>query len=134
MSLLVREEIELAKAEVSEKVTSLIKGAVVALAAGIFFVTGLLFLLDGAAWAFYDYLFDHVVWGFLIVALILFVLGGLAGWLAARWLGVGAPSPTMAIEEAQAIKATLTSSDAAGASAAGTPEGETHGAGIRGDE
>ena len=35
-SLLVREEIELAKAEVTDKVTKLGKGAVVAVAAGVF--------------------------------------------------------------------------------------------------
>ena len=36
VSLLVREEIELAKTEVTEKVTKLLKGAVVGIAAGIF--------------------------------------------------------------------------------------------------
>ena len=40
-SLLVREEIELAKAEVTEKVTKLVKGAVVGIAAGIFVVFAL---------------------------------------------------------------------------------------------
>jgi uncharacterized membrane protein YqjE len=109
VSLLVREEIELAKAEVSEKVNSLIKALVVGGLAGIFAVVGLLFLLHGAAWFFYDYVFDHVVWGYLIVALILFVLGGLAGWLASKWFKSGSPPvPEMAIDEAKAIQATLT--------------------------
>ena len=109
VSLLVREEIELAKAEVSEKVNSIIKALVVGGLAGIFAVVGLLFLLHGAAWFFYDYIFDHVVWGYLIVALTLFVLGGLAGWLAARWFKKGSPPvPAMAIDEAKAIQATLT--------------------------
>ena len=49
-SLLVREEIELAKAEVTAKLTKLVRGAVVGIAAGIFVVTGLLFLLHSAAW------------------------------------------------------------------------------------
>src|SRR4051812_50139542 len=48
--ILVREEIELAKVEVTEKVTVLLKGAAVGVAAGIFAVTGLLFLLHGMSW------------------------------------------------------------------------------------
>jgi Putative Actinobacterial Holin-X, holin superfamily III len=36
-SVLVREEIELAKAEVTEKATKLVKGAIVGVAAGVFF-------------------------------------------------------------------------------------------------
>ena len=39
-SMLVREEIELAKVEVTEKVTKLVRGAVVGIAAGIFVVFG----------------------------------------------------------------------------------------------
>ncbi len=46
-TLLVREEIELAKTEVTEKVGKLAKGAVVAVAAGIFLVTALFFVLIG---------------------------------------------------------------------------------------
>ena len=42
-----REEIELAKTEVTEKVGKLAKGAVVAVAAGIFLVTALFFVLIG---------------------------------------------------------------------------------------
>ena len=49
MSLLVREEIELAKTEVTEKVMKLLKGAVVGIAAGIFAVFGLIFGMCGAA-------------------------------------------------------------------------------------
>ena len=49
-SLLVREEIELAKAEVAEKVNKLVRGAVVGIAAGVFAVFGLSILLEGIAW------------------------------------------------------------------------------------
>jgi uncharacterized membrane protein YqjE len=108
VSLLVREEIELAKAEVSAKVMSLVKAIVVGLAAGIFVVIGLLFLLHGAAWFFYAYVFNNVFWGYLVVALILFVMGGLAGYLASKWFKSGTPPvPNMAIDEAKAIQATL---------------------------
>ena len=55
-TLLVHEEIELAKAEVTEKATKLARGAVVGVAAGIFFVTALIFVLVGCAWLLYYYL------------------------------------------------------------------------------
>jgi uncharacterized membrane protein YqjE len=114
VSLLVREEIELAKAEVSTKISKLIKGAVVGAAAGIFVVIGLLFLLIGAAYLFFDYVFDELSFGFFIVAGILFLLGALAGWIAARAFKAGAPpAPVMAIEEGRKIKETLTSPGAA---------------------
>ena len=48
-SLLVREEIALAKAELTEKITKLIKGAVVGIVAGIFAVLALIQLLDAAS-------------------------------------------------------------------------------------
>ena len=109
--LLVREEIELAKAEVSEKVNKLIKGVIVGATAGIFFVVGLLFLLHSAAWAAWQYLplgNNQTFWiGFLFVAIVLFLLGGLAGFLAYRFVKKGSPpTPTMAIEEGKRIKST----------------------------
>ena len=48
--VLVREEIELAKTEITEKVTKLIKGAAVAAAAGVFAIFGLSTLIQGFAW------------------------------------------------------------------------------------
>jgi uncharacterized membrane protein YqjE len=111
-SLLIREEIELAKTEVTEKVTKLLKGAVVGIVAGIFAVFGLIYLLHGLAWLIWDVIGGtRDFWlGFVIVAFILFVLGGLAGFMAARLFKRGAPpTPQMAIEEAQLIKETVTS-------------------------
>jgi uncharacterized membrane protein YqjE len=109
-SLLVREEIELAKAEVAEKVTKLVRGLVVVAAAGIFVVVGLLFLLDAAAWGIWraiDWNSNYWV-GFLIVAVALFLLGALAGMLAYRALRSSAPPmPTMAIDEAKKIRETV---------------------------
>jgi uncharacterized membrane protein YqjE len=107
-SLLVREEIELAKAEVAEKVNKLIRGAVVGTAAGVFAVFGLSILLNGFAWLLFALFFDDVYWGFFIVAGVLFVLAGLSAFLATRWFKGGAPpTPDMAIDEAQRIRETL---------------------------
>ncbi|MGB2710348.1 MAG: phage holin family protein [Conexibacter sp.] len=113
-SLLVREEIELAKAEVSEKLTKLVKGAIVGIAAGIFVVTGLLFLLHGAAWGVWELIgsgSDYWL-GFVVVAVALFLLGALAGMLAYRAVRSGAPPvPAMAIDEAKKIRETVTASE-----------------------
>jgi Tfp pilus assembly major pilin PilA len=112
-SLLVREEIELAKAELSEKVTSIVKGSAVAIAAGVFAVFALIYFFEGLAWFFND-LFDvgSKLWiGFLIVFGILIVLAGIAGMLGIRWIKKGSPpTPTMAIEEAKRTRAELTES------------------------
>jgi len=111
VSLLVREEIELAKAEVTEKVTKLLKAIVVGAAAGIFAVTGLMFFLHGLAWLAWFALpvgNTSFFWGFFIVAGLLFLLGGLAGYLAARFFKQSSPPvPAMAIDEAGKIKKTL---------------------------
>ena len=115
-SLLVREEIELAKAEVTEKVTKLIKGAVVGIVAGIFAVAGLVYLLHSLSWLLWDLLNenDNFWIGFLIVAVALFILGAIAGFVAARLVKRGAPpTPAMAIEEAQLIKETVTNAQPA---------------------
>jgi hypothetical protein len=111
--ILVREEIELAKAEVTEKVTALIRGAVVGIVGGIFAVVGLLFLLHGFAWLSY-YLLpvanQAVFWGYFLVAGVLFLLGGLAGFLATRAFKRGSPpKPELAIAEAKRIQETVKS-------------------------
>ena len=109
--LLVREEIELAKAEVSAKVSKLIKGAVVGIGAGIFLIFGLFLLLDGFAWLAYwaiPFPDGQFFWGFFVVAAVLFLLGALAGLIAARALKRGAPpTPEMAIDEAKRIRETV---------------------------
>jgi len=112
-TLLVREEIELAKAEVSEKAMKLVRGAVVGAAAGIFVVMALVFALVGCAWLLYYYLpvsdFAYF-WGFFAMAVILLVLGVLAGLIAAKAVKKGSPPvPTMAIEEARKIREAVSS-------------------------
>src|SRR5918999_4549655 len=79
-SLLVREEIELAKAEVTDKVSKLLKGAVVGIVAGIFAVAGLIYLLHALSWLLWQVIGgEEDCWiGFLIVAVALFIPGGVA--------------------------------------------------------
>jgi uncharacterized membrane protein YqjE len=111
-SLLIREEIELAKTEVTESVKKLLTGAVVGIVAGIFAVFGLIYLGHGVAWLIWDLIGGtRDFWlGFVIVAVILFLLGGIAGFVAARFFKSGAPpAPQMAIEEAKLIRETVTS-------------------------
>jgi uncharacterized membrane protein YqjE len=107
-TLLVREEIELAKTEVTEKATKLVKGAIVGIAAGVFFLMAVIFALVGCAWLLYYYLpgsdFTYF-WGFFAMAVILVVLGVIAGLIAARVVKRSAPPiPSMAIEEARKIR------------------------------
>jgi uncharacterized membrane protein YqjE len=115
VSLLVREEIELAKAEMSAKARKLATGAVVGIVAGVFFVTALFFLLNSAAWGAYLIFGGTAYWaGFLIVAVALFVLGAIAGAIAYRAVRKGSPpTPAMAIDEAKKIRETVTATEAA---------------------
>ena len=108
-SLLVRQEIELAKAEISGKVAKLTRGAVVGAAAGIFLIFGVTMLFHTLAWFLYD-LFDfNAIWfGFAIVTGVLFLLAILAALIALRLFKKGAPpTPDMAIEEAKRTRADL---------------------------
>ncbi len=111
--LLVREEIELAKLEVTEKASKLIKGAIVGVAAGVFVVMALVMALVGCAWLLYYYLPGNnytYFWGFFAMAVILLLFGALAGLLAAKAVKKSSPPvPKMAIEEAKKIRETVSS-------------------------
>jgi hypothetical protein len=109
-SLLVREEIALAKAEVSDKLGKLGKGAAVAAAGAVFLVFGLIYALFGLAFLINDALGqDHNIWlGFFVVTALLLALGGIAIALAIRFFKRGAPpTPDLAIEEARRTRADL---------------------------
>jgi hypothetical protein len=107
--LLVREEIALAKAELSEKISGLVKGAAVGAAAGVFVLAGLIYFLHFLALLIADVLGSNPWLGYLITAGALFLFAGIAGLMAARFFKKATPpTPQMAIEEAQLIKATLT--------------------------
>jgi hypothetical protein len=109
--LLVREEIELAKAEVTDKVTKLGRGAAVAAAASLFVIGALIMILFGLAWLAYwaiPFPEGQFFWGYFTVAAVLLVLAALAGYVAYRALKAGSPpAPQMAIEEAKLIKETV---------------------------
>ena len=107
-SQLVREEIELAKAEVQQKVSRLAKGAGAGAAAGVFLLFALVTFLHGLAWLFNDLLNSDPWVGFAIVTGGLVLVAAIAGLLALRLFKRGAPpTPDLAIEEAQRTKAVL---------------------------
>ena len=110
-SLIIREELELAKAEMTEKVTKLLKGAAVGIVAGVFAVFALVYLVHSLSWGIFALVSDDInfVWlGYLIAGGLLLLIGGLAGFLAARFFKSGVPpTPQMAIEEGKLIKETV---------------------------
>lgn len=106
VSVLVREEIELAKAEVAAKVSSLARGAAAAAVGAVFGVFALIFVLLTIAWGLNSALGS--IWlGFAIVMVALLLATGGAFLFAYRKLKVGAPTPSMAIEEGRKIQETL---------------------------
>jgi hypothetical protein len=108
-SILVREEIELAKAEISAKVAKLGRGAGVGVAAGTFAFLALILILHGIAWLLGEELFDGNIWaGYFVTAGILLLIAALAGLIAYRALKAGSPPvPEQAIEEAKLTKEML---------------------------
>jgi uncharacterized membrane protein YqjE len=115
-SSLVREEIELAKTEVSEKVGKLLRGSVVGLAAGTFAFLALILVMEGVAWLLAEEVFDGNVWpGFFVEAALFLLIAAAAGFIAYRSVQAGAPPvPEQAIAEAKLTKATLESGAKAG--------------------
>jgi hypothetical protein len=113
--LLVREEIELAKAEVTIKAKKLARGGAIGGAAAVFVLGALVLLLHGFAWLIYWLCIkifglgaDLVFVGFFIEALLLLILAAIAGLMASKLFKAGSPpTPEMAIQEAQAIKETV---------------------------
>jgi uncharacterized membrane protein YqjE len=110
-SLLVREEIELAKAEISQKAKVLGRGVVVAAVAGVMAVFGLIYLFHFLAFLIADYLLDdNLTWGYGVVTAFIFLVAAIAGLIGYRWIKKGAPpTPDMAIDEAKRIKETVSS-------------------------
>jgi len=102
-SSLVREEIELAKTEVSEKVGKILRGSVVGVAAGIFAFLALILVMEGVAWLLAEEVFDGNAWpGFFVEAALFLLIAAAAGLIAYRSVQAGAPPvPEQAIEEAK---------------------------------
>ena len=108
-STLVREEIELAKAEVSEKVAKILRGSAVGIAAGVFAFLALILIMHGIAWLLAEELFDGNVWpGYFVEAALFLIVAALAGWFASKALKASAPPvPEQANEEAKRTKEML---------------------------
>ena len=108
-SFLVREEIELAKAEVTAKVTKLGKGAGALAAAGTLAVFALIFFFHALAWFLNDAFNWSTVWpGYLATFFVILVIGAIIGFLGVRWLKGGSPpTPDLAIEEAKRTREML---------------------------
>ncbi|MGO9974732.1 MAG: phage holin family protein [Solirubrobacteraceae bacterium] len=107
---LVHDEIELAKAEVAEKAKSLATGGAMFAAGAVFGVFAFIFILVTAALAI-DAAFttglDELWIGFAVVLVILLMLTMASVMIARRFVSVGAPAPTMAIDEARKIRETI---------------------------
>ena len=108
-AVLIREEIELAKAEVSEKISSLGRSSVVAVAAGVFAFLAVILLMHAFALGLNSLFFPGEPWaGYLIEGVLFIAIAVGAGLFAKRtFQETGPPVPTEAIEEAQEIRATL---------------------------
>jgi uncharacterized membrane protein YqjE len=108
-STLIREEFELAKAEVSEKVGKLLRGSVVGVAAGVFAFLALILVMEGIAWLLNEEVFEGKTWpGFFIEAAIFLLVAALAALVAYRAVKAGSPPlPEQAIEEAKLTKEML---------------------------
>ena len=108
VTVLIRDEIELAKAEITQKVAKLARGLAIGAAAAVFGIFAFIYLLATAAWGLNTLLGSEWL-GFLIVLVVLIALSVAGGLIAYKLLKVGAPMPTQAINEAQKIRATVTS-------------------------
>jgi hypothetical protein len=107
-SLLVSEEIALAKAEVSDKVTKLGKGIAGFAIAGFLALLMLIFVFHTLSYGFADW-FGVKTWvGYGMTTILLLVLTGLAGLFGLRMVKKGSPpTPQMAIEEAKKTQAAI---------------------------
>jgi len=108
-ALLVREEIELAKAELQLKLSRLARAAAAGLVAGVLLTVALLYVLHGLAWVFGQVVFSNDIWlGYFIVTGALLLIAIIGALLAFRWAKRGVPpKPELAIEEAQRTRAML---------------------------
>jgi uncharacterized membrane protein YqjE len=124
-STLIREEVELAKAEIIEKVTKLLRGSAVGAAAGAFAFLALILVMEGFAWLLNEEVFDNSWAGFFVEAAIFLLVAAGAGWFAYKSVKAGSPPvPEQAIEEAKLIRGTIEGEEpvpAAPAAEAATP-------------
>jgi hypothetical protein len=111
VSVLVREEIELAKAEMTSKIRGLALGLGAFALAGVVLLFALVVALSTLAWGLDSVVTNSAgdIWiGFAIVLGLLLVLAVGAAIFGWRKVRVGSPTPKMAIDEAKKIRATMT--------------------------
>jgi uncharacterized small protein (DUF1192 family) len=106
VSVLIRDEIELAKAEVLEKLSSIARGAAAVAAGAVFGVFAVVFGLLTLAWGL-EAILNNIWIGFGIVFAVLLLMTLSTFLFAWRKLRVGAPTPKMAIDEAKLIRETV---------------------------
>ena len=108
VSTLVREEIELAKAEMTQKASTMARGAAAGAAGSVFGVFAVVMGLFTLAWGLNSALGSE--WeGFAITFALLCGLTLGAFMFARSKLKTGAPTPSMAIDEAKKIRETVES-------------------------
>lgn len=107
-SLLVKEEIELAKAEITTKAKSLGVGAGLIAVAGVFLFFFLIYFFQFLALGIADW-FGLKDWvGFAIVCILLLVFAGILALVARKMFKKGSPPvPAMAIDEAKKTRAAI---------------------------
>jgi protein-S-isoprenylcysteine O-methyltransferase Ste14 len=107
-TLLVKEEIELAKAEITTKAKKLGIGAGLIAVAGVFMIFFLIFFLHMLAIGFADW-FSLRPWvGYAMVCILLLLFAGILAFVAMRLFKKGSPPvPTMAIDEAKKTRAAI---------------------------
>jgi uncharacterized membrane protein YqjE len=106
--LLVREEIALAKAEITLKTSRIVKAIVFFSVAGFFALLMLIFLLHMLSFGFVDWLNLKVWVGYAITTVLLLLITVIAGLVGLRFFKKGSPpTPDYAIEEAQKTKVAL---------------------------
>ena len=104
---LIRDEIELAKLEVTTKAKNAGRGAAIAAAAAVFLMAAMVLILHGVAWMLADLLFsDHAYVGFFVEALVLIITAAIAGLVASKLIKKAQPPvPTEAISQGRQIQA-----------------------------
>jgi protein-S-isoprenylcysteine O-methyltransferase Ste14 len=108
LGVLVREEIELAKAEMSQKLSSYARGAAAVAIGAVLGVFALIYVFLTIAWGVNQA--TSSLWiGFAAVMVVLVAITLAAFLFAWRKLRVGAPTPKLAIDEAKKITATVKS-------------------------
>jgi len=100
--LLVREEIELARAEIQLKVSRIVKGVLAFSVAAFFALLFVIFLLHSLSWGIADWISVKTWVGYGITTIGLLVLTALAALIGVRLFRRGSPpTPELAVEEAQ---------------------------------